>query len=151
MPFPAGWPPRVASGRRSIRFFVSGLATANFSDNAFLFSQGIGANPFSPLPYVPPGGELAKAPATVIPPSPQGTGVSPQFASPQEGAVAPAMIWAFGIMICNDGGGPLSYSFDGTNVDGVVLASDPPQVFLYRHEAGIALQGLGVSFRVTAW
>jgi len=37
MPFPAGWPPRPASSRRSLRFYATGTASANFEDNAFLF------------------------------------------------------------------------------------------------------------------
>jgi hypothetical protein len=41
MPFPAeGWPPRPPTGRRIIRFFAEGIATANFYDNAFLFNSG---------------------------------------------------------------------------------------------------------------
>jgi len=37
MPFPLGWPPRPATSVRSLRFYVTGTATANFRDNAFLF------------------------------------------------------------------------------------------------------------------
>lgn len=37
--FPVGWPPRPSSGVRSLRFFVSGTATANYFDNAFLFKD----------------------------------------------------------------------------------------------------------------
>lgn len=39
MAFPAGWPPRTASGQKSLRFYLTGTCTANFDDNAFLFSQ----------------------------------------------------------------------------------------------------------------
>ncbi len=38
--FPIGWPPRPASSVRSVRFFISGTATANFSENAYLFTSG---------------------------------------------------------------------------------------------------------------
>lgn len=38
MPFPLGWPPRPASGQRSIRFAANGTSTANFFDSAFLFA-----------------------------------------------------------------------------------------------------------------
>lgn len=39
MAFPLGWPPRSASGARNFRFYTGGTATANFSDNAFLFAE----------------------------------------------------------------------------------------------------------------
>lgn len=40
MAFPLGWPPRVATGVRSFRFYASGTSTANFYDSAYLFSDG---------------------------------------------------------------------------------------------------------------
>lgn len=39
MAFPAGWPPRTASGQKSLRVYLTGASTANFEDNAFLFSR----------------------------------------------------------------------------------------------------------------
>jgi hypothetical protein len=41
MPFPAAWPPRVASGRRSVRFYVTGTATALFADRAFMLLDAV--------------------------------------------------------------------------------------------------------------
>jgi hypothetical protein len=56
MAFPAGWPPRPATAQRSIRFYQpSTVATANFSDRAYLFGDQAGANTIRPLPYVAPG------------------------------------------------------------------------------------------------
>lgn len=39
MAFPAGWPPRTASGQKSLRVYLTGTATADFDANAFLFSR----------------------------------------------------------------------------------------------------------------
>lgn len=49
MAFPAGWPPKIPSGIYSLRFYKTGTATANFSDNAFIFSHpdGTGKEAFS--------------------------------------------------------------------------------------------------------
>lgn len=55
MAFPAGWPPRPSSASRNIHFYVEATADSSFSNNAFLFSQGAGANALQPLPYVAPG------------------------------------------------------------------------------------------------
>jgi hypothetical protein len=52
MAFPDGWPPRRASGRRSIRFYKAGTLTANYADNAFLFIDEPSANTFTPVPYI---------------------------------------------------------------------------------------------------
>lgn len=53
MALPVGWPPRPASSLRSIRFFTSGTTTGAFSDNAFLFKDGAGANTLVPTPDFP--------------------------------------------------------------------------------------------------
>ena len=74
MAFPSeGWPPRPPSGTRSIRFYATGTGTANFSDNAFLFIDGTNANPFVPLPVVPPGSTAPVALGSF----PVGTGRAP--------------------------------------------------------------------------
>lgn len=55
MPFPANWPPPPVPGRGpTLRFFVEDVATANFSDKAYIFAQQAGANPLVPLPVVDP-------------------------------------------------------------------------------------------------
>lgn len=139
MPFPAAWPPRVASGRRSIRFFVSGTGTASFEDNAYMFLDGAGANTFTPSPNVPYGsGSAVSNPLT-----PTGTG------NTQAPVIYP-QIWAGTIRVYNDGSAPLEFSFDGTDIHGRLLGGE---VFSYRNrfEAGIALRGNGVAFRVEAW
>lgn len=89
MAFPAGWPPRPASGLRSIRFYQAATAaSANFSDNAYLFSDGITANTFKETPYLDPGEEATPAPLGVNDPifnaggSPVGTGRNPGDAIP---------------------------------------------------------------------
>lgn len=139
MPFPANWPPRPSTGVRSIRFFVSGTGTANFADNAYLFIEGAGANPFVPAPDVPYGsGVTVNNPLT-----PTGTGAT-------QAPVVPAQIWSGTMRVCNDGGSALEFSFDGINVHGRLLPGDD---FSYRnrYEAGISLRGNGVAFRVEAW
>lgn len=143
MPFPAAWPPRVSSSIRSIRFFKTGTATANFADNAFMFIDAPGANTYTPSPYVAPGS------STVAnnPPTPYGTGSGIPNSPPPP--VAP-MIWSSAIRIINDGGGVLEYSFDGTNVAGVVKGGE---AFAYhnRFEAGICVRGASAVFRIEAW
>lgn len=137
MAFPASWPPRVASGRHSIRFYATGTATANFSDNGLMFLDGAGANPFTPLPVIDP------AVPTVVPPTPYGSGAA-------SGNTPLPQIWAQTIRLCNDSGAnPLEYSFDGTNVHGKLLANEQV-IYRNRFESGIAVRGNGV-FRVEAW
>jgi hypothetical protein len=152
MPFPNGWPPPVASAMRSLRFFASGTATANYDDNAFLFASGAGANPYTPLPYVAPGGEKTQVD---IGKNPQGTGadphdVDPSYPYPPADTPPPVpAIYSQGICIVADGG-DIKYSFDGVNDAGEVKAADLPHFYWGRHEAGIAIKGSG-NFRVIAW
>lgn len=83
MAFPVGWPPRPSPGALNIAFFVEATATVNYSDSAYLFIDGVGANPFKPTPYVPPGGEDVVAPVPVSGPgTPIGTGRDPRDAGP---------------------------------------------------------------------
>jgi hypothetical protein len=146
MAFPAAWPPRPSSGLRSIRFYATGTATANFSDNAFLFIDGAGANTFTPSPAV-----STSSGATVNPLTPTGTGLSPNVAN-QLTSPVPPMIWSQTIRLCNDGANALEYSFDGTNVHGKLLTGE---LALYRNrfEAGIAVRFVGgaTTFRIEAW
>jgi hypothetical protein len=39
MALPAGWPPRTASGQKSLRVYLAGTCTADFDANAYLFSR----------------------------------------------------------------------------------------------------------------
>jgi hypothetical protein len=135
--FPANWPPRVATGVRSIRFYTTGTATANFADSAFLFGDSASANTYVPLPVVMPGSNTV-----VNVPNSAGTGQNNSDLAP--------MIWAQTIRLCNDGGGSLEYSFDGTNIHGKLLANESV-VYRNRFEAGITVRGAGVTFRIEAW
>lgn len=209
MAFPASWPPRPPSGVRSIRFYATDTATADFADRAYLFIDGVttlkylaqvgaftegevivgqtsgatatifsdadagltgvltlvsvvgvfdpseqilgnitgdattdgtqrhdNANTFTPLP-------TTLSPPTLVPAEPFGTGTA-------SGGAPSAMIWAQAIRVCNDGGGTLEYSFDGTNVQGKLLASQQI-ITRCRPEAGIAIRGAGASYRLEAW
>lgn len=109
---------------------VSGDATSNGVTRA-------PASTFTPLPAVDP------AVPTVVPPTPYGSGAA------SGGSPAPE-IWAQTFRICNDGGAALEYSFDGTSVQGKLLATEQV-IFRVRHEAGIAVRGLGAAFRIEAW
>jgi len=146
MAFPVGWPPRPASGMRSIRFFTSGTATANFSDNGFLFINGSGANTFTPLPNI----EYGSNTTMTVPLTPQGTGAA-TVASGMVGGPVP-LIWAYAIRVCNDGANALEISFDGTNVHGRLLTGEE-YTYYKRHEAGIAVRYVGgaTTFRIEAW
>lgn len=147
MPFPNGWPPRSGSGRMSIRFYQTGTATAIFSDNGYLFVDGVGANPYTPMPVVLPGDDVSRFPQpapTVVPTVPAGTGEN-DIDSPK------AMIWSYAILITNTGANPLEFSFDGTNVHGLVPAGEFRE-YSHRSEAGIALRSsAGTTFVVEAW
>jgi len=151
MPLPAGWPPRPATDRRSIRFFKAGTGTADFADNAYLFSDSVtGANTFVPLPYVQAG---SNTPVT-LGGNPSGTGQNMNdanlLAAPGAQEVPKAMIWCQTMRVCNDGSGVLEFSFDGTNVHGQLKAGESV-IYRVRFEAGIALRGNGNAFRVEAW
>lgn len=132
MPFPASWPPRPASGRPSIRFYATGTATADFADNAFMFIDGAGANPFTPLPEVTGG-------STVVPRN-AGTGVS------SDGTLA--QLWAQTIRVVSSG--DVEISFDGTNVHGKILTAGGDVIYRNRFESGIAIRGAG-TFTIEAW
>lgn len=146
MAFPTGWPPRVASGVRSIRAYVTATATANYNDRAYLWHQLTGANPYTALPNVRPGGDVSAPDYNgphVVPASPAGTGES----SPDD---PEPMIWSSSIRIINKGGTVIYFSFDGTNDHGEVAANSE---LLMRnvYEAGIAIRGSGNVFVVFAW
>ena len=152
MPFPVGWPPRPQrSSTRSLRFFVDGVATVDFSDRAYLFIDGTGANPYSPTPVVAPGSSTP----VDLGSQPLGTGTAAVDANlsqtdPTKQALPKAAIWSHSIRVCNDGGGTLEITFDGTNVQDKVLAGTEI-TYRHRHESGIAVRGNGVSFRIAAW
>lgn len=145
MPFPAGWPPRAPSGTRSLRFFRSGNATADFSDNAFLFSEA-GSNAYVPLPYVAPGSSLPVS----IGVTPSGTGQIPQDANPVNGPAPHPMVWSRCIRVKNDGAANLEFSFNGTDSHGLVRAGEE-RFYWDRIESGISVRGAGVAFRIEAW
>jgi hypothetical protein len=148
MPFPAAWPPRHPSGKKSLRFYTTGTSTADFEDNAFLWIDQAGANPYVPTPVVV--GKDEKLPVDVSGGTgsggPRGTGKN------NPGDPAP-MIWAANIRIVHGGqAGDLEISFDGTTVHGKVGAGED---FIYwdRFEAGIAIRGAGgtPTYRIEAW
>jgi hypothetical protein len=154
VPFPNGWPPRrTGQGNGALRFYVEGVATALFEDNAWLFSQPPeGSSLWVPLPVVPPGGGVSTGLApTVIPPFPGG-------GQNDLGAPVP-MAWSTMIRVVNLGTveGDLEISFDGTNVHGLVgNANSAANEFVYeRCEAGISVRGangnVAVPFRIEAW
>lgn len=137
MPFPTGWPPRVPSGLRSIRFFLQGLTGGDFDSHAYLFSGQSAANPYTPLPVVRPGGDVSSPdyPGAVdIGANPAGTG--------QRGDDPEPMIWSSHILVKNAGTTELQISFDGTNVHGAIPAASE-QLYSDRYEAGLALRGGG--------
>lgn len=157
MAFPTGFPARSSSGIKSLRFYQAGTAnTAVFSDNAFLFISGAGANPYTPLPVVKSGPATVDAsgnaslPATIVP-SMAGTGRAD--VNPQDGSLPPvSLIWSMGIRVCNDGTGVLEISFDGTNTHGSLKSGEIAN-YARRHEAGISLRcpAGSAAYRVESW
>lgn len=142
MAFPPSWPPRYPSTSRTLRFYVTDTATANFADKAYMFAEQTTANPYTPLPVVQPGSN-----AVVVVPNTAGSGLATPTSTGAEGPVA--QIWSSYIRI-SVSGAVLEYSFDGTTVHGQILAGES---FLYyeRRESGIAVRGAGAAFRIEAW
>jgi hypothetical protein len=147
MAFPTGWPPTPAANIRSIRVFVKGTTTAAFADNAWLFHQVPGADPYVSTPEVPYGSSMVVA----VPYTPMGGGpsVTRGVADPEP------LLWCGTLRICNDDlANVLEFSFDGVNVHGRVGPKEQA-VYRNRHEAGIALRfpaaGAAAAFRVEAW
>lgn len=140
MPFPSGWPPTLPAGRRSLRFFKTGSTTTLFEDNAFLFVDEESANTFDSTPTIEAGDEK-----TTVSVGSSGTPGVPFGGS--------SAIWADTIEITNeDGTIDLEFSFDGTNVHGVVPAGTTKKM-RPRAEAGIAVRSstAGAAFRIEAW
>jgi len=117
------------------------------------------ANTIKPTPYVAPGSTAAVSFGDLqTTGSPAGTGTDVHDVNTSTGdatkqAEPPAMIWAYGMRICNDGVGDLEISFDGTNVHGKIKANEIV-AYYRRFEAGISLRGVGgatPTFRVEAW
>lgn len=159
MAFPTNWPPRVHTVLPSLRFVVSGTATANFSDNAYMFKDGGAgtANPFTPLPVVKTSQqttigaqvEPTNVPTVII--SPVGTGTND--VSPVDNSIPKPMAWSMGIRITTSGTGGVDVSFDGTNVHDIVPASTTV-TYNRCHEAGISIRGTSgatPTFIVRAW
>lgn len=152
MAFPTGWPPRrPRSSRRSLRFYVTDTATANFADKAYLFIDDTDANPYTPLPYVAPGSSTP----VELGSQPLGTGEAPEDANlsqtdPVKQALPKAAVWSSNIRISNDGVADLEFSFDGTNVHGRVKMNETV-VYRDRIESGIAVRGAGAVYRIEAW
>lgn len=155
MPFPEGWPPRYPSGRRSLRYYVTDTATADFHDKAYLFIAGAGANPYLPTPVVVPGQQtvfgdvFAASPPNTHPTSPMGGGRNPVDTVPGGAPQPVALIWAQAILVRAEGAA-LEFSFDGVNVHGR-LASGQERIYRDRYEAGIAVRGVGATFYIEAW
>lgn len=142
MAFPVrGWPPPPATAIKSLRVRIAGSGTASFSDNAYLWIDVVGANPYTPLPVVEPGSSTPVNVAT--PPVGSGDNGSDGSAGPY-----PA-IWASHISI-EATGGDVEFSFDGTNIHGKVLAGQRRE-FSDRYEAGIAVRGAAATFVIEAW
>ena len=155
MALPAGWPPRPSEGRRSIRFYASGSATADFADNAYLFIDATSANTYVPLPYVAPGSNTTiNLGSLLVGGTPSGTGQDIHdanlLAPLGQQAVPHPMIWSSSIIVHNDSAADLYISFDGTNVHGVVTVVQKYCFYWNRYESGIAVRGTGL-FRIEAW
>jgi len=148
MAFPDGWPPRRSSGKKSLRVYIAGTSTAGFDDNAFLWIDQAGANPYVPTPVV-----TGKDEKTVVDVAggtneggPRGGGQNfPDDPKPS--------ITCDHIRICHGGeAGDLEISFDGTTVHGTINAS-VDFVYAGRYEAGIAIRGNGgtPTYIIEAW
>ena len=150
MPFPPGWVASVGkglplpSGRRSLRFFGRGTATANFNDSAYNFAAQAGALSFPVSPVVAVG--------QPVPVQGLATPTGGQAAAPSAQAAPVTTQSSHTLRIANDdaGSAELEFSFDGVTVHGVVRAGEAV-TYVDRFETGIAVRGDGVAFRVEAW
>jgi hypothetical protein len=147
MAFPVGWPPRPSSGARSIRFFVDGTATANFSDSAWLFSQDTGAQTVVPMPNVRAGDNTTVAHVGDLT-----AGGSPMGGGTNLDPATVPMIWSYGMRVVNDSTADtdLEISFDGVNIHDKLKKGEE---VLYRNriEAGISVRGAGALYRISAY
>lgn len=138
MPFPTGWPPRISSSQRSIRYFLEGEVSGNFEDNAYLFSDQAAANPYTALPFVRPGGGVSAPDYTgphTVPTSPSGTGQ--KYATDLH-----PMLWSRRLHLTNYGSTSMEVSFDGVNTHGKIGGGQAVE-YADRQEAGIAMRGGG--------
>lgn len=160
MAFPAGWPPRPATGVRSIRFFATGNTSNNFSDAAFLFGDTSPKSQVDPVPVATPRDSAAFG-SDQRPSSPAGfSNTSAKGTSTPQTKVVPYR-HASNIWIFNDGVKDLTFTFDeatdigaGAGIHGVVKAGKD-MLFRDRYEAGIALKSAvdnnATAYRVFAW
>lgn len=161
MPLPPGWIADAGlplpSGRRSLRFFKTAAATANFADSAYNFAvPGSGSGTDASL-QVPPSVKVeagdergSGSPASGTVSTPMG---GQRDVAPASQAAPVTTQAAYAIRICNDGAGALEYSFNGTDVHGLIKANEQP-VYLQRYEPGIAVRGVAgatPTFRIEAW
>lgn len=148
MPFPEGWPPRAPAGYSRIRFFKEGALTADFADNAWMFSS---MSPNKALPYVAPG---STAPVDLSP-GVSGGGRDPHDAYNGVPVQVATLVPRF-LVVWNDGalgsGVILEVSFDGVVVHDVLLATENHS-YEDRLESGISVRTRGVvgPFRVIAY
>ena len=156
------FPVRPATGVRSFRAFAEGTTTTDFADHAIDFAECAGANTLHHPVVARPDTRTVLGTTTTGSSTPQGARVTPipsaanlSLPRAEQAPAAPAITCAQ-LRICNDGSpgdGRLEFSFDGTNIHGVVL---PGEVATYRnrYEGGIAVRhsgGAAVPFRVEAW
>lgn len=150
MALPLGWPPKPNGSLQSLRVFIAGTATGDWTANAYLFAQVTGGNPTPLSPRIEPGDE-----GVVV------TGIVGQMGG-QSGAASTQAVpqtsrHAQHIRVKNDGANPLHVSFDASaaavgNVAAILLTGEE-RVWNFRYEAGIALRGPSgdTAFRVEAW
>lgn len=149
MALPVGWPPKPNASHRSIRVYIAGTATADWTDNAYLFAQVAGASTTSPSPVVPAGAERQ-----VVAVQSQMGG---QSGSPAAQATPVTSLTSQHIRVKNDGANPLDVSFDASaaavgNLAAHLLPGEE-RLWNFRYESGIALRAPAgnTAFRVEAW
>lgn len=152
MPLPEGFPLRPPSSGRSARVYIrSGALTADFADNAWVFSQVAGADPRVAPPVVEPGSQQLVEIGTLTNPGPATGSLRRSPPGPENARDPVPMLYPRTIVVSNDGGGLLEFSFDGTTVHGRVPAGQRYE-YKDRHEGGIAVRGAGVTAcTIEAW
>lgn len=159
MAVPANFPLRPASHRRSLRVYLAGTTTNDFAATGILFKDPLHPDwdPRDPMPNVAIGDRTAvvQVGTNLTPGSPMGGG-TPAYPNPvapgtPASAVPVPMAYAGSIAITNNGASPIEFSFDGTNVHGIVPAGARRE-YRDRFEAGVALRSAAPSaFVVEAW
>jgi len=154
MAIPANFPPKKPSGIRTLNFYKEGTATTDYADNAYLFADGVGANPFTAITKLAPGdiSDITYGTSTQSGQPMGGGSLNGPANTTGTQAKAPLVLWSNSISITNTGANDILFSFDGTNTAGRVKAGTT-KLYNFRIEGGIAIKSVSATsaFYIEVW